>query len=117
MAHALVVEKALAATQEMKRQLAKVQILMDPSSMSHTSPKWDAEMDGVTFKSKTKIEVSVGAQSKITIDSSGLTEKVAELKQTLTTLELKATSLTTEATSYTIKSTQAALKGQMIQFG
>lgn len=117
MAHALVVEEALAATQEMKRQLAKVQILMDPSSMSHTSPKWDAEMDNVTFKSKTKIDVSVGAQSKITIDSSGLTEKVAKLTQKLTSLEIKATSLTTEATSYTVKFTRAAMQGQMIQIG
>ena len=117
MAHALVVEEALAATQEMKRQLAKVQILMDPSSMSHATPKWDAEMDDVTFKSKTKIEVSVGRQSKITIDSSGLTAKVAKLTQTLTTLEIKATSLTTEATSYTVKFSQGAMQGQMIQIG
>lgn len=117
MAHALVVEKALAATQEMKRQLAKVQIQMDPSSMSHTSPKWDAEMDGVTFKSKTKIDVSVGTQSKITIDSTGLTEKVAKLTQKLTTLEIKATSITTSATSYTLKFTQGAMQGQMIQLG
>lgn len=117
MAHALVVEKALAATQEMKRTLAKVKVQMDSSSMSHTSPKWDAELDGVTFKSKTKINVSVGAQSKITIDSSGLTEKVAKLTQKLTTLEIKATSLTTEATSYTVKFTRGAMQGQMIQIG
>ena len=117
LAHALVVEKGLAATQEMKRQMAKVQIQMDSSSMSHMSPKWDAEMDNVTFNSKTKIDVTVGTNSKITIDSAGLTEKVTKLTQKLTDLELKATSITTNATNYTIKSTRAEMQGQMIQFG
>jgi len=117
LAHALVVEKGLAATQEMKRQMAKVQIQMDSSSMSHMSPKWDAEMDNVTFNSKTKIDVTVGTNSKITIDSTGLTEKVTKLTQKLTDLELKATSITTNATNYTIKSTRAEMQGQMIQFG
>lgn len=117
MAHALVVEEALAATQEMKRQLAKVQIQMDSSSMSHMSPKWDAEMDKVTFNSKTKIDVMVGEQSKITIDSSGLTEQVSKLTQKLTTLEIEATKITTSATSYTVKFTRAEMQAQMLQLG
>jgi hypothetical protein len=117
LAKALAVGETLAATQVMKRTLAKVKVQMDSSSMSHTSPKWDAELDKVTFNSISKIDVTVGAQSKITIDSSGLTEKVAKLTQKLTTLEIKATKMTTTANCYTVKFTQSRMQGQMIQLG
>jgi hypothetical protein len=116
-AKALAVGETLAATQVMKRSMAKVQIQMDSSSMSHMSPKWDAEMDNVTFKSKTKIDVTVGGQSKITINLDGLTEEMTKLTQDLKDLELKAASITTNATNYTIKSTRTEMQGQMIQFG
>jgi len=116
-AKALAVGETLAATQVMKRSMAKVQIQMDSTSMDHKAMKWNATiMENIDITSKASFKLQVGT-GNIEINAEGLKETMNKVSQTITTLELAAQTATINATNSTINSTTITTNGQMVQIG